>query len=66
MNRDKAGGNAFPNEDYYGMTLRDYFAANALQGLLAPFGQQDINSFEELASDAYLAADAMIKQREKQ
>jgi hypothetical protein len=33
------GGPAFPNapgyEIYYGMTLRDYFAAAALQGLLA-------------------------------
>ena len=59
---------AFPNEFDFenGMTLRDYFAAKALQGLLASYGQHDINSYKEFASDAYAAADAMIEQRGKQ
>lgn len=51
---------------YAGMTLRDYFAAKALQGLLASYGQHELNSYRDFASDAYAAADAMIEQREKQ
>jgi len=42
-----------------GMTLRDYFAAAALCGFAAQF--KDIN---QMAEDAYDAADAMIKARE--
>lgn len=47
-----------------GMTLRDYFAANAMQGLLAFWGSHDVE-FREIAEDAYSAADAMIAAREK-
>jgi hypothetical protein len=43
----------------HGMTLRDYFAAAALCGFAAQGG--DIN---QMAEDAYDAADAMIKARE--
>lgn len=45
-----------------GMTLRDYFAAKALQGILA-----DTNTggdHADLAADAYAYADAMMKARE--
>lgn len=53
---------------YHGLTLRDYFAAAALQGLLA-YGAQtlDENIPEEtaLTKDAYLFADAMLAEREK-
>ena len=61
------GGPAFPTgTGYQGMTLRDYFAAKALQGLLA-----DPNAFEdtglgienEYAEQAYVYADAMLKAR---
>lgn len=42
-----------------GMTLRDYFAAKAMQGLVANNGS---NPFE-IAKAAYVVADAMLKAR---
>ena len=49
-----------------GMTLRDYFAAKAMQGLLssANFSAEFINEGHIFAA-AYKMADAMIKEREK-
>ena len=46
-----------------GMTLRDYFAAKAMQGLLA-IGFDSAN-IEEDAAAAYMMADAMLKERAK-
>jgi hypothetical protein len=47
-----------------GMTLRDYFAGKALQGMIASCTQQ--NWKEEYAAKAsYQLADAMLKAREK-
>lgn len=46
-----------------GMTLRDYFAAKALAGMLAN-SSIDALKPEEFSSDAYLYADAMLKKRE--
>lgn len=48
-----------------GMTLRDYFAAKAMQGLLgagrdAQYGQ---SSVDDLSSAAYFIADAMLEAR---
>jgi len=43
-----------------GMTLRDYFAAKAMQGLL-----QYAYAHADRASVAYKAADAMLAEREK-
>ena len=60
------GGPAFPtmdpNEHYrlMGMTLRDYFAAAALQGILADGGGA---SWDDDAKNAFKAADAMLKAR---
>jgi hypothetical protein len=50
------------SENQDGMELRDYFAAEAMQGLLL-----DINSMEpeQTATLAYLYADAMMKERQK-
>ena len=46
-----------------GMTLRDYFAAKAMQGMLAcPVQPQ--SGAEMYARDAYTIADAMLKARE--
>jgi hypothetical protein len=48
-----------------GMTLRDYFAAKAMQGLLAgllAYGHDIM--WDEIAKDAYRQADAMMKARE--
>jgi hypothetical protein len=42
-----------------GMTLRDYFAAKAMQGILFE-GLDEI----ETAKNAYAMADAMLKERE--
>ena len=66
--KTNTGGPAFPrmgercqsiNED--GMTLRDYFAAKAMQGLLA----SEVHApLEDFAATAYKMADAMLKERE--
>ena len=48
-----------------GMSLRDYFAATALNGLLSAWVAHDITDYNELAHDAYMAADTMLKAREK-
>lgn len=59
------GGAAFPSayssDGNNGMTLRDYFAAKAMQELLSQDGYE---VFKLVASDAYKLADAMIKARE--
>ena len=47
-----------------GMTLRDYFAAKAMQGLLACSIQPQSDP-EMYARDAYAVADAMLKERAK-
>jgi len=44
-----------------GMTLRDYFAAKALQGLISTEGA---GSAERYAEISYTLADAMMKARE--
>lgn len=41
-----------------GMTLRDYFAAKAMQGML-----NGSTSYENVAKYAYKIADAMMKER---
>lgn len=76
MNKQKTGGAAFPEVrihagDNYnppkkiyhpGMTLRDYFAAAALQGMLAnPSVGGGVDAFAE---SAYEYADAMLAARE--
>lgn len=47
-----------------GMTLRDYFAGQALTGIIAnrtwPLG----GTYDEDACEAYILADAMIEERE--
>jgi hypothetical protein len=64
---------AFPDWTKDGMTLRDYFAAKAMQAILPQY--EDVfnddtqaegePSFPELlAKDAYIMADAMLKARE--
>jgi hypothetical protein len=56
---------AFPTETAFGyefgMTLRDYFAAKAMQPLIVSFAVQDINW---TAEQAYKIADAMLKARQ--
>jgi len=50
-----------------GMTLRDYFAAKAMQGLMGrAWGVMDANElFRTWAKSAYAIADAMLEAREQ-
>jgi|DEB19_MinimDraft_3_1074340.scaffolds.fasta_scaffold133934_2 hypothetical protein len=61
MSKD-TGGPAFPRTQWpneTGMTLRDYFAARAMQMLV------NENYFDVSATLAYKMADAMLKAREQ-
>jgi hypothetical protein len=75
------GGQAFPTMSVYdeekkervpifaGMTLRDYLAAKAMQGLLAGYEGPECpwveDVYEGLASESYAIADAMIAEKAK-
>ena len=69
----ETGGTAFPVENltyHPGMTLRDYFAAKAMQGLIScPDWREDagedvgMDASDYTASAAYIMADAMLKAR---
>ena len=72
MNKDTSGP-AFPvslyagatysgHEPFDGMTLRDYFAAKAMQGLMA---SESSGTWDEFAAWSYAAADAMLEARSK-
>ncbi len=59
------GGAAFPMPGFEeGMSMRDYFAAQAIGGILAN-QYQDQYTDEEQAERAYSIADAMIERRYK-
>jgi hypothetical protein len=80
MSKKNNGGPAFPHDEYSnpsecGMTLRDYFAGQALTGMLADSdrsiklydsaGDDDEAMAEINAQWAYFMADAMLKERDK-
>ena len=49
-----------------GMTLRDYFAAKAMQGICASRDEAGVliaHGYEWIASEAYKIADAMLEAR---
>jgi chemotaxis regulatin CheY-phosphate phosphatase CheZ len=68
--------NAFPAlhlDAHQGMTLRDYFAAKAMEGLFSSIGEitkswsamaRDIPLKDYISDYAYEIADAMLKQKE--
>ena len=59
---------AFPNphlRDDSGITMRDYMAAKAMQGMLAACTGWSEAQQERLAKCSYAMADAMMKEREK-
>ena len=66
------GGPAFPTHPegaliHDGMTLRDYFAAKAMQGILASNTEhehEDAHIFDAIAEASYKQADAMLKARQ--
>ena len=61
---------AFPAMHYdladneHGLTMRDYFAAKAMQSMNSREDYNDVPA-EFIAQDAYELADAMMKAREK-
>jgi hypothetical protein len=64
MNNEKA----FPNphlRDDSGITMRDYFAARAMQALLSDSDWRQDMDFKDTAFAAYRQADAMLKAREE-
>lgn len=62
--RPTTGGPAFPfGTAYAGMTLRDYFAAKAMQALLSDFDWRQDMDFDDTAAAAYRQADAILKAR---
>lgn len=74
----KDGGPAFPADELHdqtppyrhllasqGMSLRDYFAAKAMQGFCAN-GPENFEDMEQVAEQSYELADYMISQRERQ
>jgi len=48
-----------------GMTLRDYFAAKAMQGMFDYWDENPHLEFEHIANCSYDMADAMMKARSK-
>jgi hypothetical protein len=68
MSADK-GGPAFPTATLAqktegGMTLRDYFAAKVMQGLLASLPSDTTLYVSNVAKWSYEMADAMLKARQ--
>jgi len=56
---------AFPDEGNCGISIRDYFAAQAMQGMLAACTGWTDAEQERLARTSYMMADQMLKEREK-
>jgi len=76
MNSKELGGPAFPQSNdrvvhalsvanSSGMTLRDYFAAKAMQGITSTLSGTAPVLYDAIADDAYTIADAMLKAREQ-
>ncbi|KHS87102.1 hypothetical protein [Pectobacterium brasiliense] len=74
----ETGGQAFPQQQWEydgqnnvlqyqeeGMTLRDYFAAKALQGLIANKNHPESFTPDGDTTYCYAIADAMLKARDK-
>lgn len=69
MSKENNGGPAYPTQGHEGLTVRDYFAAKAMQGWLASYpesNQHPVATHHEnmVAELSYLMADAMLKARE--
>ena len=60
------GKQAFPSVEYLGMTLRDWFAGQALTSKLLEYYNGNLgNDSEAIARRAYKIADAMLAERDK-
>lgn len=66
MDQTDNGGPAFPSDRFseLGMSLRDYFAGQALAGMLA--NPELPTDAEYIAKWSYLNADAMLAERQKE
>lgn len=71
MSKIKAGGPAFPRgeiESAKGMSLRDYFAAKAMEAIIIGNSALSVCCREGaigVSKDAYKLADAMLAERER-
>jgi hypothetical protein len=75
VNTKDDGGMAFPQSyripgsstvtGESGLSMRDYFAAAAMQGILASDSPGDNTSFKLVASMSYQQADAMLESRKQ-
>ena len=70
MSKRDDGGPAFPQSvsadgPYGGLTARDWFAGQALAGLLANATLKPKTTFNEAAAEAFAFADAMLAERAK-
>ena len=69
MSKSNDGGSAFPcnspdgRDANEGMTLRDYFAGQALTGMLA--GRLFLSDKNLIPREAYIFADDLIAERDK-
>lgn len=73
----KDGGTAFPIEGYQsdgfgvnviksaGMSLRDWYAGQALKGIAGIAAKADKRYWNAIAAECYEAADAMLAERTK-
>jgi hypothetical protein len=55
---------AFPDEVNFGISIRDYFAAKAMQGMLAACTGWSDAYQERMAKTSYKMADEMLKARD--
>ncbi|OWT61987.1 hypothetical protein [Candidimonas nitroreducens] len=63
-------GDGQPEMTCFGISVRDYFAAKAMQGWLSSYGPDDQHpanngSCDFVAAQAYAMADAMLAERNK-
>lgn len=71
MSNTKHGWPAFPYEHYHllqdehGITMRDYFAAKAMQVFCEGLRTDGVSTPDIVAGAAYQVADAMLKAREE-
>lgn len=71
MTKKDDGGQTFPHSDdapvvpWQGMTLRDWFAGQALTGIMAARRPDPYSGFTPtISAQAYALADAMLKARD--
>ena len=59
---------AFPSDWHgtVGMDLRDYFAGQFVAGYSKKWEEIEERTFNEIAKQAYILADAMLKERSKE